>query len=226
VNRRFPFCVAGVAAPNINRTVFFIKLELQIRILLKLKGGKEQAQLVRPAVYSSVQGAPQSWTILLTYMLAHPLKLVNPLDGRQIWVVFWLINRVGRRCVTVMTSLCSSKSTDELVPFAVWFGAGRQEDDYSRYRLSEQPTESSPSPAESHWTSVACSESCRPCGPGCPWKWTTIQRTAESPLRGAPRPTWLRLAASAVNAHDRVNGNALSKCPAPCPRALSACEFW
>lgn len=60
VNHHFPFYVAAVAAPNINRTVFFIKLELQIRVLLKLKGGKEQAQLVRPAVYSSVQGALQS----------------------------------------------------------------------------------------------------------------------------------------------------------------------
>jgi len=62
------------------------KLELEIKVLLNLKEGKEQAQLVRTAVYSFVQ--LYRGTTILNQSPCVRAGPVNPLDLRQIWVVF------------------------------------------------------------------------------------------------------------------------------------------
>ena len=117
------------------------------------------------------------------YVLAHPY-LVNPWISDRFGGFPGLTRRIVRRCVTVMTSLCSSNSSAELVPFSVW-AEPRTAGGYGTLRLAIQTAESPPSPADSHWISVFSSESCTARGPGGVWK------------RTAPRPPWSRLAGRA-----------------------------
>ena len=129
------------------------------------------------------------------YVLAHPY-LVNPWISDRFGGFPGLTRRIVRRCVTVMTSLCSSNSSAELVPFSVW-AEPRTAGGYGTLRLAIQTAESPPSPADSHWISVFSSESCTARGPGGVWK------------RTAPRPPWSRLAGRAGNASSETRYRAI-----------------
>ena len=165
-NRRFPSfsfrrCVWPGHQPN---CIFHHKLKLQMTETERRQGaGPVAVGFGRLSVPLSCPGALQA-NQSPQYVLAHPY-LVNPWISDRFGGFPGLTRRIVRRCVTVMTSLCSSNSSAELVPFSVW-AEPRTAGGYGTLRLAIQTAESPPSPADSHWISVFSSESCTARGPG------------------------------------------------------------